>query len=68
MLLSKGQDYISLVSVDGVILFFNQRDGPYFPTLKLLHKCTSRIVFLKRISFTVSVSLYRSDNDEAPSS
>ena len=29
------------MSVDNEILFFNERDGPYFPVLKVLHKCTS---------------------------
>ena len=28
------------MSVDNEILFFNERDGPYFPVLKVLHKCT----------------------------
>jgi PUA domain protein len=39
MLTSKCDDNITLISVDGEILFYNQRDGPYFPTLRLLHKC-----------------------------
>lgn len=41
MLLSKCQEYVTLISVDGEILFFNQRDGPWFPTLKVLHKYPS---------------------------
>lgn len=32
-------DHISFLSVNGEILFFQHFDGPYFPTLKLLHKC-----------------------------
>lgn len=33
------RDHIELVVVKGELLFFKQRDGPYLPTLKLLHKC-----------------------------
>ena len=33
------RDHIELVAVKGELLFFKQRDGPYLPTLKLLHKC-----------------------------
>jgi predicted ribosome-associated RNA-binding protein Tma20 len=25
--------------VNNAILFFNIRDGPYFPTLRVLHQC-----------------------------
>lgn len=32
------QNHIQLVLQDGVPLFFNQRDGPFMPTLKLLHQ------------------------------
>ena len=28
-----------VAKADGEIIFFKQRDGPYFPALKLLHKC-----------------------------
>jgi malignant T-cell-amplified sequence len=31
---------VTLVSVDDAILFFCLRDGPYFPTLRVLHQCT----------------------------
>lgn len=34
----KAQDDIQLIIVDNEILFFCERGGPYFPTLKLLHK------------------------------
>ena len=37
MLLAKCQDHIQLVLIDNEVVFFNQRDGPFFPTLKLLH-------------------------------
>lgn len=38
MLVAKAQDGIQLIVVNNEILFFNCRDGPFFPTLKLLHK------------------------------
>ncbi|KAJ3354100.1 translation machinery-associated protein 20, partial [Kappamyces sp. JEL0680] len=31
-------DRVSIVSVEGQYLFFQHFDGPYFPTLKLLHR------------------------------
>ncbi|KAI8098854.1 PUA domain-containing protein [Halteromyces radiatus] len=34
----KGHEHISFLSVNGEILFFQHFDGPYFPTLILLHK------------------------------
>ena len=36
---SKGADKLSFIVIDGVPLFFRVREGPYFPTLRLLHKC-----------------------------
>lgn len=35
------RDHIELIVVKGELVFFKQRDGPYIPTLKLLHKCES---------------------------
>lgn len=34
-------EHIEILSVRGELLFFKQRDGPYIPTLRLLHKCES---------------------------
>jgi predicted RNA-binding protein (TIGR00451 family) len=34
---------LNLVVVNGSVLFFNVRDGPYFPTLRVLHKCASSL-------------------------
>lgn len=34
----KCHDKITLVQVNDTMLFFNQHDGPWFPTLRLLHK------------------------------
>lgn len=45
---SKSTDYINLVVVNNEILFFQDRDGPYFPSLKLLHKCKTFTNVLKK--------------------
>jgi len=34
----KCKNHIGLVMMNNEILFFNERDGPYFPTLRILHK------------------------------
>ena len=40
LFLSFSHEHIEMVAkADGEIIFFKQRDGPYFPALKLLHKC-----------------------------
>jgi len=36
--LGKCTDHINLIILNGEVYFFNERDGPYFPTLRLLHK------------------------------
>ena len=33
----KCHDHIELISTDTEPLFFKKRDGPYYPTLRLLH-------------------------------
>lgn len=38
MQVSKCLENIQLILIDGEVVFFNQRDGPFFPTLKLVHK------------------------------
>ena len=35
---SPSQPDLNLVIVNNEVLFFNFRDGPYFPTLRILHK------------------------------
>jgi len=37
-ILTKCQDHVSLVVVNGEPTFFNQRDGPFYPTLRVLHR------------------------------
>mmetsp|Transcript_24766 Transcript_24766/g.57184 ORF Transcript_24766/g.57184 Transcript_24766/m.57184 type:complete len:181 (-) Transcript_24766:75-617(-) len=38
MVIAKCKDHISLVVVDKVPLFWQQRDGPWMPTLRVLHR------------------------------
>lgn len=33
------RDHLSIYALHGEPLFFQQHDGPIFPTLKLLHQC-----------------------------
>ncbi|KAB1202145.1 60S ribosomal protein L18-3 [Morella rubra] len=39
LIVAKCQNHLNLVLVNNVPLFFNVRDGPYMPTLRLLHQC-----------------------------
>lgn len=38
MLIAKAQENIQLVIVNNEVVFYNQNNGPFFPTLKMLHK------------------------------
>eukprot|EP00794_Sanderia_malayensis_P008445 gene8445-9347_t len=38
IVLVKCHDHIEIISVKSELLFFRQRDGPWIPTLRLLHK------------------------------
>ena len=38
MLIAKAQDNIQLVVVNNEVIFYNQMNGPFYPTLRLLHK------------------------------
>ncbi|GAM24121.1 hypothetical protein SAMD00019534_072960 [Acytostelium subglobosum LB1] len=35
----KCQNHINLVLINNEVIFFNEREGPYYPTLRFLHKC-----------------------------
>ncbi|CAM8914709.1 unnamed protein product [Rhodiola kirilowii] len=39
LIVVKCQNHLNVVLVNSVPLFFNIRDGPYMPTLRLLHQC-----------------------------
>lgn len=41
MVIAKCKDHITMVVLDKVPIFWNQRDGPWLPTLRLLHKYPS---------------------------
>ncbi|GIX63215.1 cell cycle regulator protein [Babesia caballi] len=41
IILAKCQDHLSLLLVGGEITFFQKRDGPWIPSLRLIHKCKS---------------------------
>mmetsp|Transcript_85450 Transcript_85450/g.151093 ORF Transcript_85450/g.151093 Transcript_85450/m.151093 type:complete len:181 (+) Transcript_85450:81-623(+) len=41
MVIAKCKDHVSLVVVDKVPLFWQERDGPWLPTLRLVHKYPS---------------------------
>lgn len=36
---SHSHEHIEILTVNGELLFFRQREGPFYPTLRLLHKC-----------------------------
>ena len=59
MVLAKCQHHIQLVTVNDEILFFNERDGPFFPTLQLLHKC-------KWITQPISSSMLQTPSHHSP--
>ncbi len=58
-------EHVEILVIKNELLFFKQRDGPYIPTLRLLHKCMYKCVhLLSVVRFYVSL-LYR-PNDSAP--
>lgn len=46
-------NHINAIAVNKEILFFQERDGPFVPTLRLLHKCT--IIFVITTCDTTSL-------------
>ena len=46
MTLAKCQDHLQVILSNGEPIFYNKRDGPYFPTLRLVHKHPT---FMKRM-------------------
>ncbi|GBG75733.1 hypothetical protein CBR_g20980 [Chara braunii] len=49
LVLAKCQNHLNLVVVNHVPLFFNIRDGPYMPTLRLLHQCATHRLVTERV-------------------
>eukprot|EP00928_Gymnodinium_smaydae_P074685 TRINITY_DN57710_c0_g1_i1.p1 TRINITY_DN57710_c0_g1~~TRINITY_DN57710_c0_g1_i1.p1 ORF type:complete len:270 (-),score=76.76 TRINITY_DN57710_c0_g1_i1:50-811(-) len=47
MVVAKCKDYITMVVVDKVPLFWQQRDGPWLPTLRLVHKYPSMMPIVR---------------------
>ena len=54
------QNHVNLVVVNNVPLFFNIRDGPYMPTLRLLHQCKSKWRVLTQVYQLKNPQLLRS--------
>lgn len=44
------KEHISIYTVNGEPLFFQHFDGPFYPTLRLLHKCKSKPPLVDRCS------------------
>lgn len=42
---AKGENFLNLVLIEKEVIFFNWKDGPYYPVLRLLHKCMTNFVF-----------------------
>ena len=38
--------YITFLVINNEPLFYNENDGPWFPTLRLLHKCEFKALFV----------------------
>ncbi|KAF5153183.1 Translation machinery-associated protein 20 [Theileria parva strain Muguga] len=43
--LAKCQEHVNLLLVGGEIMFIQHRDGPWIPSLRLVHKCNFHIYF-----------------------
>ncbi|CAG8454915.1 2894_t:CDS:2 [Ambispora gerdemannii] len=51
LVLIKCHEHINLLTMNNEILFFQHFDGPYYPTLRLLHKCTFLLSLLDPDAF-----------------
>uniref|UniRef100_A0A8C8BTI5 Pre-PUA domain-containing protein n=1 Tax=Oncorhynchus tshawytscha TaxID=74940 RepID=A0A8C8BTI5_ONCTS len=50
-------EHIEILTVNGELLFFRQREGPFYPTLRLLHKCKTSTLFDVQVLFKLKLSL-----------
>ncbi|CAK9140409.1 unnamed protein product [Ilex paraguariensis] len=55
LIVVKCQNHLNLVVVNDVPLFFNLRDGPYMPTLRLLHQCKVFYCFTGYVMLCIKV-------------
>jgi len=39
-------NHVNLIVVENEVLFFNERNETYYPTLRLLHKCIYLSIYL----------------------
>lgn len=47
LLIAKADENIQLIIIENEILFFNHDNGPFFPTLKLLHKYPNMMTWMQ---------------------
>jgi PUA domain protein len=60
------REHISILALNGTPLFFQHFDGPYFPTLRLLHQCAQSSIYkvvvsirlINDIAFSIIVYVY----------
>lgn len=63
---SRSANHLNLVVVNDTILFFNIRDGPYFPTLHVLHKCAQPGTNTLRCAASLMCFALRADPEMMP--
>jgi PUA domain protein len=56
MTIFDSREHLNVIAMNGELLFFNYFDGPYYPTLKLLHrcKCVPMSIVCRRITNNLS--------------
>ncbi|KAJ8572847.1 hypothetical protein K7X08_009358 [Anisodus acutangulus] len=57
LIVAKCQNHLNLVVVNNVPLFFNIRDGPYMPTLSLLHQYPNIMKKLQEVGAETPVAI-----------
>ena len=51
----RSREHISIYTLNGDPLFFQHFDGPYYPVLRLLHKCASNSLLCHGICFGYAI-------------